>query len=285
MPYDAYEGSEAEIAALASELRRVFKARLSQVVVPARLKRLLIRFATHLVNTCSHVVTFNYDDVLDRCLWDVRRLLTVGDPLIPYWHPDGGYGFFCRPASLTVEERLVFMDQTAMHLLKLHGSINWRVRRGTATIAPLDSIMHFEHWLSQEAEPGSGAPTPSQADIGLHLHPEPLWVPPVLLKSAVAEQPVLGLVWHRAFEVLRAAQQVIFVGYSFPITDIAARTLFEEALEDLPPTNITVVSLAEDTAIRERIVATYRQSFGDIPDTQFHFNGAAEWVRKSIPRG
>ena len=274
MPYDSYEGSEAEVAALASELRKRFHARVSRVVVPTRRKSLLRSFAEHLVESSAHVVTFNYDDIIDQHLWEVRRLTNAPGLRIPYWHPDGGYGFFCRPASLTVEERSVFMDQTAMYLLKLHGSLNWRVRRGTPSIAPVDSIMHFEDWLPHELSPEFGERTSTQADIELHLEPEPLWVPPVLLKSAVAQQPVLGLVWHRAFQVLHAAQQVVFIGYSFPVTDIAARTLFEEALEDLPPGNITIVSWAEDPGDRERFRATYRQSFGDIPDDQFHFDGA-----------
>ena len=146
--------------------------------------------------------------------------------------------------------------------------------------------MHFEDWLPEAVGPELGAPTPERADIELHLDPEPLWVPPVLLKSAVAQQPVLGLVWHRAFRVLLAAQRVVFIGYSFPVTDIAARTLFEEALEDLPPGNITVVSLVDDAGSRDHIAATYRQSFGDIPDNHFHFDGALEWIRRSLnPRG
>jgi hypothetical protein len=75
---------------------------------------------------------------------------------------------------------------------------------------------------------------------------------------------------------------VVFIGYSFPLTDIAARTLFEEALEDLPPGDITVVSLADDTDSRENIITTYRQSFGEVPDNQFHFGGAVEWIRQSL---
>ena len=282
MPYDDYEGSQHEIAALASALRKKFHAKVSNAVVLAHRRRLLSRFAARLVESSAHVVTFNYDDVIDQHLWRVGEFTRAPSPSVPYWHPDGGYGFFCRPAILTVEERSVFMDQTAMHLLKLHGSLNWRVRRGSPSITPVDSIMHLEEWLPHTVHPEEGAPAPKNADIELHLDPEPLWVPPVLVKSAVAQQPVLGLVWHRAFQVLRAAERLVFIGYSFPVTDIAARTLFEEAHEDLPPGNITVVSLADDPGSREHIAATYRRSFGEIPDNQFHFDGAIEWIRQLL---
>ena len=282
MPYDDYEGegSQAEIGALASELRKNLRAKVSSAVVLARQKPLLSRFAAHLVESGAHVVTFNYDDIIDQYLWRVHEITTVPDPPFPYWHPDGGYGFFCRPASMTVGAATSFMDQTAMRLLKLHGSLNWRVRRGTPSIAPMDSIMHFEDWLPHTSEPG--APSPTKADIDLHLDPVPLWIPPVLLKSTLAQQPVLGLVWHGAFQVLRAAQKVVFIGYSFPVTDIAARTLFEEATVDLPPGNVTVVSLADDDSGRKPIVATYRQSFGKIPDNRFHFDGAVKWIRQLL---
>jgi hypothetical protein len=282
MPYDSYEGSEAEVAVLAIELRKRFHARVSGVEVPTRQKNLLRRFAKHLIESSAHVVTFNYDDIIDQHLWEVHRLTTIPEPGIPYWHPDGGYGFFCRPASMTVEEQDVLMDRTSMYVLKLHGSLNWRVRRGMPSIAPVDSIMHLEDWLPDEPGPEFGERTVTPADIELHLEPEPLWVPPVLLKSAIAQQPVLGLVWHRAFEVLHGAQQVVFIGYSFPVTDISARTLFEEALEDLPPGNITIVSLAENPGDRERIRDIYKRSFGEIPNDQFHFDRALNWIRKEL---
>ena len=71
-------------------------------------------------------------------------------------------------------------------------------------------------------------------------------VPPVLSKSGLVEQPVLRLVWSRAFTELATAHEVTFIGYSFPTTDIAVRTLFSEAMEDLPRENITIVNLASD---------------------------------------
>ena len=71
-------------------------------------------------------------------------------------------------------------------------------------------------------------------------------VPPVLSKSSRVEQPVLRLVWSHAFASLATAHEVTFIGYSFPTTDMAARTLFSEALKDLPPQDINVVILCRD---------------------------------------
>ena len=84
--------------------------------------------------------------------------------------------------------------------------------------------------------------------------------------------------WALAFESLATADKVTFVGYSFPPTDMAARTLFSEALRDLPGDGIGVVG-AEDQADRDSLKSRYRSILGDIPDHRFLFDGAVEWTR------
>ena len=101
------------------------------------------------------------------------------------------------------------MDTTSMELLKLHGSLNWRVRRGHLAPYTMDAIVHHEAWLPVEEQPGQ----PGNAAIEDHLEPEPFIVPPVLAKTDLGEQPTLRLVWHKAFNALRSAQKVVFVGY------------------------------------------------------------------------
>ena len=64
-----------------------------------------------------------------------------------------------------------------------------------------------------------------------------------------------------------------------PTTDMAARTLFSEALKDLPRDDINVVNLSREDTDAEAIRRQYRSVLGDIPDEQYHFNGALEWIR------
>jgi hypothetical protein len=65
----------------------------------------------------------------------------------PYWHPDAGYGFFCRHAESTTSDTIRAMDRPAMHLLKLHGSVNWRPRLGAHRPYSVETVMHLERWL------------------------------------------------------------------------------------------------------------------------------------------
>ena len=60
---------------------------------------------------------------------------------------------------------------------------------------------------------------------------------------------------------------------------MAARTLFSEALKDLPREDINVVNLSREDSEAETTRRRYRSVLGDIPDEQFHFDGALEWIR------
>ena len=159
-------------------------------------------------------------------------------------------------------------------LLKLHGSINWWPRLGYANPFALDAIVHHHgrEGMSQR---------PDRNDvITRHLGPEPVIVPPVLSKSDLVAQPVLRLVWGLAYERLSTADSVTFIGYSFPPTDAAARVLFEEALADLPPTAIGVVTLETDDAQIDTLKSRYRDVLGPVPDACFFLDGARAWVQQ-----
>lgn len=258
MPYDYAEsaGNTAnEYGFLLSELKRAFLDRLHEARkgdIRREDLNLFVKFCG--INRCDFI-TFNYDDFLDEALEG-----TGG------WNPYWGYGFVC-PSSRGTGSRFRLQRLVSPLLLKLHGSVNWRPKLGYASPVAIDSITHHQEW----GNIGRGYVEDSD-----HLEPEPVMVPPVLSKSGLVEQPVLRLVWSHAFARLERAHEVTFIGYSFPTTDMAARTLFSEALEDLPPEDITVVNLnSEAETTRER----YRSVFGHIPDGQFHFGGALEWIR------
>ncbi len=80
-----------------------------------------------------------------------------------------------------------------------------------------------------------------------------------------------------AFQRLARAEHVIFIGYSFPITDIAASFLFREALGHLTPSQIQIVNFATSDEGKRAVVSAYREVFPELPDEQFDFRGALEW--------
>ena len=262
MPYDYAEdaGNAAnEYAFLLSELKRAFLDRLHEARNGDIHREELNRFAEYCeANRCS-CITFNYDDFLDEAL-----------ALTGSWNPYWGYGFFCPSSLDTMASFDELETDSVLRLLKLHGSINWRAKLGYASPVAIDSITHHHEWAGISLR---------HPQVSGHLEPEPVMVPPVLSKSSLVEQPILRLVWSRAFASLESAHEVTFIGYSFPTTDMAARTLFYEALKDLPREDINVVNLSREESEAEFTRGRYRSVLGDIPDERFHFEGALEWMR------
>ena len=264
MPYDHAEFADNavnEYALLLSELKRSFLNRIREAERGTVQWDDLNKFAGYCAKGLWHCVTFNYDDFLDQALATTLQ-----------WSPYGGYGFHCPSSLSTVAVWDEGISGSGLLLLKLHGSVNWRPKLGHASPVPLNAITHHDSWSSTV-----GANLP---DVGNHLEPQPVMVPPVLSKSSLVEQPILRLVWSHAFTVLQSAHEVTFLGYSFPATDIAARTLFSEALKDLPRENIHVVNLASDDSHAEDIRIIYRSALGDISEAQFHLDGALDWIRR-----
>jgi hypothetical protein len=287
MPYDFYRGQDfegyhgeasEELGWLLQEVKKIFIERIQLAKDKPQYVSDLKAFAKYCVGNSINFVTFNYDDFLDEALWTKTGVQEPEEKDEPYWHPDGGYGFFCRPSRLCVEVQEMFMDlRTPALLLKLHGSMNWYPRRGYSSPYSTEAIMHHERWFSLPEEHGS-----TEEAIALHLGDTPFIVPPVLFKSELVAQPILRLVWHRAYEALRSANSVVFIGYSCPPTDIAAYVLFSESLEDIGRENIKVVNFARTRSEQERIIKVYQDKMGDIPEDQFDFRGALDWSRDLV---
>ena len=263
MPYDYADFSDNaanEYALLLSELKRAFLGRIREAGGGEVHSNELDRFARYCAGNNSHCITFNYDDFLDRALDGTER-----------WVPEWGYGFHCPSSKVGIPGGDAAFRHTSTWLLKLHGSINWWSKLGYVNPVPLDAIVRDDEWSDRRWQ---------YLRATRRLEPEPVIVPPVLSKSSLIEQPALRLVWSQAFAILQSAHEVTFVGYSFPTTDMAARTLFSEALQDLPKRDIHVVNLAHDESHAQETRSAYRSALGDIPDAQFHFQGALDWISR-----
>ena len=277
MPYDNYE-AEPELTLLLSKLKSVFKERIQEARKDSPFEEVIKDFARLCVDKKINCITFNYDDFFDQKLWEVEKLTYSQSPQKLYWHPDGGYGYFCKPSDATIRTPDVFMDRTSMLLLKLHGSMNWRIRKGDLSPYTIDSILHNEDWLKR-----SYHPTTREDDneiIELHLEPESFIVPPVLTKDALSKQPLLKLVWSLAHEKLKTADNVIFIGYSLPRTDIASEFLFSETIS--ADAKVWVVNHGSTQAKKNEIRKTYRRMFPRLPNNRFKLDGALEWINQIL---
>lgn len=178
----------------------------------------------------------------------------------------------------------------AINLLKLHGSVNWRVLHGRPVPYATDVITHFEEWSTG---PLFGIDPQEYNEraaslLNQYLDPDPFIVPPVLTKSDLVEHPVLRVIWSRAFKCLQEANKVTFVGYSLPITDIAAGTLFRESLDRLDVCNIKVVdraTVANKAKKEKQVLENYGKVFPGITAEQIDLRGGLAWAEEVCAGG
>lgn len=288
MPYDYENRSLKELDLLYRDIKLEF----FQKFIDARTKQgdtlppLLLEFADACVTHGIPCVSFNYDDFLDQALYEIRKPLGPSastsfppDTYLNAWNPLYGYGFYCEPAESCVDSGGFGSPDSSMLLLKLHGSLNWRLRLGAPTPPPLNSVVHFSKWTYD---------SPSERHletIERHLEPLQALILPVLFKSAITQSPVFRMVWTQAYKELRNATHVCFIGYSFPVTDIAARALFEESLQRSPTPLITIVNYTDEGNVEQQtsVKKAYREIFPHLQDEQFFFSGASHWAKTNLP--
>lgn len=166
-----------------------------------------------------------------------------------------------------------------MLIHKLHGSTNWRTKLGFSRPYPIDALVHHENWDSFRPQPPS-----RRQFLEPHLTADVFIIPPVLVKTSLQE-PIVKRIWEHAYKALLRAEHVIFIGYSCPVTDLAANFLFSQTL-NLKLGKITIVdsekvTSQEEQAFKER----YRQVIPTLCDDQFDFTGARNWLDKFWPAG
>ena len=151
----------------------------------------------------SGVVTTNFDLLAERGL----RHRPMQRPKRPGFH----YGGLIRPQilqgtalpfSVAKAERQIELEG-AIPLYKLHGSLNWGLRRGALSLYQ-DSRPAFRHG--------------SDAQI----------IPPIVEKEAPSW---LEIVWNEARQALASCSTWIVCGYSLPIYDRSIAKLFTDAAE------------------------------------------------------
>ncbi len=273
MPYDPDREAAAEVALLAAELMQALVRRIEGAKGGTLHRAELMAFARRCLRDRATCVTFNYDDILDRALYEAG-----GEPVGASehrWHPDTGYGFVCPSAAALVHAGAVRTTPAPILLLKLHGSLNWRLKLGAPASSAVDAVVHHEEWSADPPRPHGITPE----HVERHLAPGRVIAAPLLTTTAVAERPILGRLWTLAYRALAEAERVVFLGYSLPPADLAAAFLFQEACGDLRPAQLQVVTLAPSEALRCGARAAYRRVFPHLPDAQFVFQDARDWTR------
>ena len=214
-----------------------------------------------LYNSLSYnFITLNYDVLLEQILLTTNRLQA---PTKRVTYQD----FYSYPiewignrktssGSFWGREKRLYPPMPK--ILKLHGSANWF----WAGISPSD-ILYYRSWNMNEEE-------------GMSKGLKPYIIPPVLDKSSFYKHIAIHELWQQAEVLLKQADEVYIIGFSFPQTDVAVKYLFQSALRTSTP-HIYVVN----TASKRKLTSNYSKAFGDI-ELDYTYTGSEDVLDKFI---
>lgn len=276
MPYDSQIGTNTQIQMLRSDVLQCLLNKLTQTRINLKHPKELQLVAKHCIENKITCITFNYDSIFDEALYIDDEYKEPPDAPGTSWNPEDGYGFFCKPMSSLFQVGEVYSGYgSEMNLLKLHGSVNWFIKTGYQAPYFPDAIVYREDWLKSFDE--------EYPNADKWVLREPFIIPPVLMKSEITEQPLIRAIWQIAYEQLKEADSVTFVGYSLPYTDIAARFLFRESLASGKAKQIKVINMIDKPTPQKELMRRYKSILPDLTEKLFDFGGALKWARKHCP--
>jgi hypothetical protein len=190
------------------------------------------------------LITFNYDLVLERTLWEYFHFLDFSYPERRNESVSIKYNFGHCDFTIRGERHRYNLDnhnykdgeiavfdwkqkaEIEIPYLKPHGSLNW----GKSPTTP----------VNEQNEQTFSANEPTMAVE------EPLILPPVFNKMNSLK---INAVWKAALDVLRNAKNIIIVGYSLPKTDIYMQYFLKSAVG--PNSNLQKIIVFDPILFRD----------------------------------
>lgn len=153
-------------------------------------------FAEHVVNTGGDVISFNWDTLLDEAMFNTKR-----------WSYETGYGLeFEKVIYKTKNDReTVSVFKTNNNILKPHGSINWYSDTNKEKLYLIVPV-----WLKLRG--GTFGQLKSCESIG-DAHVFTHVIPPGKKRRH------FSVVWQKIREILKNADEIIAIGFSFNQND------------------------------------------------------------------
>lgn len=186
------------------------------------------------------VISVNWDSLLEDSIYNCIKAVNKKGKI--------DVDYCCRTAVLegVNSPHLCSLNQKAkgrynIKVVKLHGSMNW-------LICPACNILYTG--LGSDRSQGElylrDRYCSKCAETGKKIKLNHFFITPTFLKTFT--NPHVKMTWYNAFIELSEASEVVFIGYSFPISDYHFRALLRSALS--PEAKITVV-LAPDVDPRK----------------------------------
>lgn len=237
----------------------------------------LLRFFARKGERDFTFVTFNQDLVIEKAIDAAKKTQRYGS--LP-WDINNAYEIrFSGVHTVSRQSRLPFHSEGSplpkpIHVLKLHGSLNWvyRVRSAADAKNSLRSargdlkLLNEQTILSRVYDGTGNRRTPLL----------PFIVPPVYEKSAHIRD-VVQPAWDSARQALRTADELVIFGYSCPAADQAARNMIKNAFHHNSSVNhVHIIDPSPSTSARigELLGAPVVSRYCTVADFVTHYRSA-----------
>ena len=195
-----------------------------------------------------HFITLNYDEIIEDAVQKAfRKDFGKYPPTLTdiYKYPMLSVGARAGFNPLVDFPRILHPT-----VLKLHGSVNW--------------YWHAANPYSPIYCDSPDMNSPKDWKAGLI----PYIVPPVLDKNAFYNHVALKVLWHEAHKLLKNADEIYIVGFSFPLTDLPVKFLFQSALRD-SKAKVYIINAAAETELRKNYDIVFKGTMSGTVDYKF----------------
>jgi len=134
----------------------------------------------------------------------------------------------------------------SLHLLKLHGSINWYYSGLNSN--PTEMIYYYNYFSGE-------------LDKDIVQDKKPYIVPPIFDKNALYVHNTLRSLWRASADYLKEADNIYIIGFSLPQTDFTLKALLQSNIKD--DAKIYIINKPKDEKDQEYLKEKYKESFSN----------------------
>lgn len=229
-----------------------------------RIPNWLSKLSEYLIKNKIHVITFNYDMVIEWAL----LCIPLANGKNPASYVDAEiYGL--RLSLLEACEGKPFSKfvPQSFKLIKLHGSINWFYSG-----SPSGEVYYYPIRQTPTIKPSPDSIRGKQRFI----------IPPIWDKTAFYGHNTIHSLWRDAKFYLEQADEIFCIGYSMPLTDLTTRMLFQ-SLTKFPGKTVYIVNLSDSQEKACELKKRYEQAFPKQKiDTRFLLSEKEKPVEKMV---
>ncbi len=217
------------------------------------------------------IISLNWDTLIEFLIHKQREAYKEKKISVDYCTYTYQLSKKSKPNSLFPDITLKARGYHNIKVIKPHGSINW-------LFCPKCKRL----FVSKESNIGISLEKECQycckKNGKCNIRLENLIITPTMLKDLTNTH--LRYIWHNAFIELQEACKIIFIGYSFPISDYELRYLFKSAI----PKDVEIIVVLKESKNVSEIKERYKNFFGS-KRIKFEDDGVEKWVCKYITVG